>query len=376
MAKFNNYNKLPNSTLFEIGPEATEIPRKSRMSHTGKYKTLYSNALFRSKWGKFWQNTVFNRQFEAFGVDLGVDLGRGHMFMAQRLLDQSDVPSLVVKPSCDGMPKRVRTDGFADPGLSHPTGHDPLHLSARYSASRRSGPQGFSLSFLNQGLQGFKCNRMQRNPVRVTALGRCESDHTSGEVNVLGVKSDGLTQTTAGKQQKSNNRPVSFSVPSGEFIPQNRPDFILGKYGWWQSSITTAFENGRRVASNNPPCASPGEQSLQADPEAIDGGLGSPGATGANLNALVGHESSERGRGDGIDGQSADKPCKNPKIPSVRRHRMRRAALLLKVLEKFSHGFFGSHGVLLCLCWWLVVIVHSRSWGNLYQGISDLFPVT
>ena len=325
MAKPNNYNNLPNPGQFQIGPEATEIPRKSARSHTVRYKTLYDNRLRRFIWAPRWKMgkmyTVDQCCFEAPGINLGVGLGRGHMFMAQRLLDQPDIAGLVVEPGCERMPQRVGRDRLGDSSLGHFAGHQPLDLPGGDPLARRGGPKRYFTPYMDhQGLQRGHDGRMQGNPVGIAALGRGQGDGSLLEVNVLPVQGDGLTQTTASQQQKSNNSPVPLSVPASELPAQDRSDFLFRKYDWWQASIASAFQDGRGVSGNKPPGGSPGEQGLQADPVAVDGGLGALRSTRANLDALVGHESGEGGWSNIGDGHGACELGEDGEVSSVGSH--------------------------------------------------------
>ncbi len=135
--------------------------------------------------------------------------------------------------------------------------------------------------------------------------------------------------------------------------------------------MSSAFQDSSGIAFDEPPCFTPGKQGLQADPVAVDGGLGPWDAATANLDALCGHETGQQTWGDALNSNITGKGCEHRQIPPVRRYRVRRAAFGFQIAKKLFNRFWYSHGALLLFCGWIVVMVHTRSIGGLYQGISD-----
>ena len=139
--------------------------------------------------------------------------------------------------------------------------------------------------------------------------------------------------------------------------------------------MAAALQDGGRVTRDKPPGFAPGEQGFQADAVAVDGGLGSRGATRANTDGVCGHEAGQGGRADGCDVGRSDELGERGQVPSICRHGMGRAAVGLKVLQELLYGFWRRHGALLVLCPWIVVVVDTGVSGGLYQVISDTVSI-
>ena len=136
--------------------------------------------------------------------------------------------------------------------------------------------------------------------------------------------------------------------------------------------MPTTFQDRRRVPIHQPPCGPPGEQGFQADPVAVDTGLGPLRSTRANLDALGGHEAGEQGRSDVRDDGVPGEGDERSQVPTISLDGVGRAVVGDKVRKELVYRFVYSHGLFLLVYPWLLVLVHTGIVGGLYQAISDM----
>ena len=314
----------------------------------------------------------FNRFNQASGVNLGVGLRGGHVSMAQGLLDQPDIAGFVVEPGGKCMAQGVGRDRLGDPGIPAPAADDPLDLAVGEPLAFAIPEQRVSqICPTSEWPKGINGGLAGRDAVRISSFYMEKRDCPSVPVHVINVERDSFTEAAAGGEHEGQECPIPFCPSASEIEVQQSLDFIFGKYCRRQRLMSSAFQNGSRVASDHPPCFPPREQGLQADPVAVDGRFGSLGSTRANLDAVGGHETGEQLGSDSIDIDLSGKPAKRHQVTPVGSDGVRRSAFGRQVIKELADRFCNRHGALLSLCLWAVGLVHTRSMGEPLQVISD-----
>lgn len=116
--------------------------------------------------------------FQAFLVDVSVDLGRGDIGMAEEFLNDPQICAVFEEVSREGMAEQVRVDVLIDAGLFGPFFHNLADSIGRErSASNRDEDFGGGLSgdqsraFVGQvALQSFKSATANRNQAGFVAF--------------------------------------------------------------------------------------------------------------------------------------------------------------------------------------------------------------
>jgi hypothetical protein len=363
-----NSNDLPYNADAEMCPKHTVNPRlKHGMSHTVRYMT--DNNLRRLRSG-------VEDLLEPPSVQLGVCLRRGDGFVPQGDLDKPDVAGGIVKPSCKRVSQCVGRNRFIDSGLDRPSANNPLDLP-----SGEAMATGISEQWLSR-----VCPTVQRpkrsqdrlahgNDFRVSAFGLMKGDRASVPVDVPDVERNCLTKPAASSQHEHQQTAITFGPLPFEREAQQGVDLITSQDDRRQSPVPLATQDGSRVALDQPPCFTPSEQGLQANPVAIDARLATLGSTGANLNAVAGHEAGHHRWRDRIDGGVAREPGERSKVSSVSCNRVGRPALSLQIIQKSFDGVKCAHGALRLFCSWFVATFHTGGTGGLYQVISDMVAI-
>jgi len=304
------------------------------------------------------------RCFQPYGVQVGVSLGGGDVVMPKCLLYQPDISGSVVQNRGKRVSDGMGCDTVIYPGLSDPRSHKTLDLTFREPRTSCGGPDGF-MRWCALNLAPYNGDEASTNdnPVRLTTLGTAQGHGPGCEVDVPDVQSGRLAESTPGQQHERQQGAVTISVPSAELVAEDLLNLGFGQHHRRQSSVSAALEDRRRVARDQPPRFTPAEQGLQRDPVAVDGRLGALRSTGANLDAVSGHEPQQQLRRDGLDVGGTDEPAEHGEVPPVRGHGVRRATLLLKVIEKLFHGLVGSHGGSLLCGWFAVVLMRAPGVG-------------
>lgn len=354
------YN-LPNSKVDKCVQLDTVIPR--HMSHTREYVPQQLTAL----------GEGFDCAFQSSGVELGVYLGRGDMFMAECLLDQSYIAGLVVEPGGKGMPKGVGRNVFGDSGFNTSSPNDPLDLPGGQAIAVGIPEERVSRKCPScQRPKGIKDGSVNRDAIRISALGMEKRDCPSVPGHIIYVERDSFTQAAAGRQHEGQQGSVTFGPLASEVEGQKNLDFNFSENFRRQRPMSFASKDGGGVASDQPPCFPPSEQGLQADPVAVDGGLGPLRSTQANLDAVGGHETDKQVRGHGVEFQFSGKRNEGIEVTPVCGHGVVRPPLVCEVDQELGNGLSDSHGALLSGCEWSLGDFHSCSIGEPYQVIYDI----
>ena len=352
-------------------PGDTEKTRLNR-SHIVTYKTLHHKLLQRLLRRNIFLNTAFGCLLQPFRSYLSVGFGGRDAVVPQELLDQTNIASLVINASGERVSKGMGCNGFVDSGLYNPLANDPLNLSGGQSLVAGISEQW--LSRVCPLAQRPECNQdrlANRDNLRISALGLEKGNNSGVPLNVPDIQRDCLTKPAAGRQHEGQQATVAFGPLPFEIEAQQRLDFAAGEDDRGQGSVSFAAKNGGRVSRHQPPRFTPSEQGLQAHSVAVDGRLAPLRSTRANLDAVSGHETGQHSWRDSVDLHSSCKRYEGGEVPPVRTDRVWRPAFSFEVFKKFVGCFLYSHGALLCVVWWLLVMVHTGSWGGLYQVISD-----
>jgi len=309
-----------------------------KRSHTGRYMSC--NDLRRSGQG-------FQGIHHALGVNLGVNLGGGYVLMPESLLDQPDVSGLIVEPGGKGMAQGMGRDGCFNTCFPAPAADDPLDLARGQAMALSIPEQRVSRKCpSSQGPKGIKDGSVNRDAIRISTFYMEKRDCPSVPGHIINVERDTFTESAAGGQHEGEQGSVPFGPLPREVERQQRLYFICGKDGRWQCLMPAAFQDRSRVPVNQPPGFTPGEQGLQADPVAIDGGLGSLGSTRSNLNVVGGHKPGKQLGSDSIDLGLPGKPAERAEVAPVGSDGMRRSAFVGEVDQELIDRFCGRHGAL------------------------------
>ncbi len=198
------------------------------MSHTGRYKTLYSNMLLRCGCYPCELYTVFSGLLQSFRSHLGIGFSRGDAFVPQELLDKPDVAGLVVDIGGECVPKCMGRNGFVDFGLKTSSANDPLDLAGGeplvtgVSEQRRDCP---ICKCFQKGHEHFTDDDL----LRISSFGVVQGDGAGGPVDVVCVKGNGLGKSASSGQHEHQNGPIPLSPFAAEIITHQTSDLILSQ---------------------------------------------------------------------------------------------------------------------------------------------------